>query len=106
MLFIAAAPEGQQELYYEEEEAAILKATRSRTSGQPLVHLTVEESGELNVLAERHRDEGPFDILHPSCHGDIQEVGSETLPVLLLETEKSAGDIVTPDRILPWNVSL
>ncbi|MEQ5869124.1 CHAT domain-containing protein [Sagittula sp. NFXS13] len=100
MLFMAAAPEGQHELDYEAEEAAILDATRSRSTGQPLLHLTVEESGELEVLAERHKTDGLFDILHLSCHGDIQKLDGETRPVLLLETEKGVGDTVTPDRLL------
>ncbi|OLP52765.1 hypothetical protein BJF92_07055 [Rhizobium rhizosphaerae] len=100
MLFMAAAPEGQHELDYEAEETAILEATRNRSSGRPLAHLTVEESGELAVLADRHRDDGPFDILHLSCHGDILRVAGVARPVLLLETETGAAETVTPDRLL------
>ncbi|EAU43569.1 CHAT domain-containing protein, partial [Salipiger bermudensis] len=100
MLFMAAAPEGQHELDYEAEEAAILEATRSRVTGQPLLHLTVEESGELEILAERHNSDGPFDILHLSCHGDIQHTGDAARHVLFLETEEGKGDAVTPDRLL------
>lgn len=100
MLFMAAAPEGQHELDYEAEEAAILDATRNRSNGRPLVHLTVEESGELSVLADRHRDDGPFDILHLSCHGDIVKIADKARPILLLETEKGTAEMVTPDRLL------
>ena len=100
LLFIAAAPEGQHELDYEAEEADILKATRSLRNGQPLVHLTVEESGELDVLAEQLAAAGPFDILHLSCHGDIVETEGEMRHVLLLETEKGEVDLVEPNRLL------
>ena len=100
LLFMAAAPEGQHELDYEAEEAAILEATRSLRTGQPLVHLTVEESGELAVLAEQLAAAGPFDILHLSCHGDIVETEGEMRHVLLLETEKGEVDLVEPDRLL------
>ena len=100
LLFMAAAPEGQHELDYEAEEAAILEATRSLRTGQPLVHLTVEESGELDVLAEQLAAAGPFDILHLSCHGDIVETEGEMRHVLLLETEKGGVDSVEPNRLL------
>ncbi len=100
MLFMAVAPEGQYELDYEAEEAAILDATRDRNTGLPLLHVTVEESGELGVLADRLRDDGPFDILHLSCHGDILKISDKALPVLLLETETGAAETVTPDRLL------
>ena len=100
LLFMAAAPEGQHELDYEAEEADILKATRSLRNGQPLVHLTVEESGELDVLAEQLAAAGPFDILHLSCHGDIVETEGEMRHVLLLETEKGEVDLVEPNRLL------
>ena len=100
LLFMAAAPEGQHELDYEAEEAAILEATRSLRTGQPLVHLTVEESGELAVLAEQLAAAGPFDILHLSCHGDIVETEGEMRHVLLLETEKGGVDSVEPNRLL------
>ena len=100
LLFMAAAPEGQHELDYEAEEATILEATRGLRTRQPLVHLTVEESGELDVLAEQHAAAGPFDILHLSCHGDIVETEGEMRHVLLLETEKGGVDSVEPDRLL------
>ena len=100
LLFMAAAPEGQHELDYEAEEATILEATRGLRTRQPLVHLTVEESGELGVLAEQHAAAGPFDILHLSCHGDIVETEGEMRHVLLLETEKGGVDSVEPDRLL------
>ncbi|OLS52638.1 CHAT domain-containing protein [Rhodovulum sulfidophilum] len=99
MLFMAAAPEGQHELDYEAEEVAILEATRDRNTGRPLVHLAVEESGELEVLGDRHKTAGPFEILHLSCHGNIGKVGGETRPVLLLETATGGEDIVTPEKL-------
>ncbi|SIT20375.1 CHAT domain-containing protein [Insolitispirillum peregrinum] len=100
ILFMAGAPEGQHELDYEAEEAAILEATRHHGNGQPLVHLTVEESGELTVFADRHRSDGPFDILHLSCHGDIRDHNGASQPILLLETDTGAVDPVPPESLV------
>ncbi|MFC7455075.1 tetratricopeptide repeat protein [Insolitispirillum peregrinum] len=99
ILFMAGAPEGQHELDYEAEEAAILEATRHHGNGQPLVHLTVEESGELAVFADRHHSDGPFDIQHLSCHGDIRDHNDASQPILLLETDTGAADDVSPERL-------
>ena len=75
MMFMAAAPEGQSELDYEAEEAAILEATKAKDGRPPLAHVQVEESGALEFLAERMRLDGPFEALHLSCHGDILAQG-------------------------------
>ena len=49
LMFMAAAPEGQVELDYEGEEAAILEATKD----DERVHLIVEETGVLRFLRGR-----------------------------------------------------
>ena len=78
LMFMAAAPESQHELDFEAEEAAILQATQRL----PL-RLVVEETGNRTFLGERlNSDEGPFEALHLSCHGDIDKQAG---PVLLLE---------------------
>jgi tetratricopeptide (TPR) repeat protein len=66
LIFMAAAPEGQNVLDFEAEEASILEAT----AGLPL-HLVVEESGAAKFLGERLDLDGPFEALHLSCHGEI-----------------------------------
>ena len=87
MLFMAAAPEGQHVLSFEAEEAAILQATRRK----PL-HLFVEETGAAEWLQDRLVADAPFDVLHLSCHGDIDKrLGS----VLLLEDEVGNGKLAT-----------
>jgi len=79
LMFMAAAPEGQVELDYEGEEAAILEATKD----DERVHLIVEETGVLRFLKGRLASaEGPFEALHLSCHGDIDSA----------EPDPAAGD--------------
>ena len=60
--------------------------------------MIVEETGALDFLTDRlASDEGPFEALHLSCHGDIDERRG---PVLLLGTaegklhQATAGEIV------------
>lgn len=93
LMFMAAAVEGQSLLDFEAEEAAILEATRRGRT-----HLTVEETGALDQLGERlTSDEGPFEALHLSCHGDIDPKRGA---IVLLETleggphKASPGDLV------------
>ena len=101
LMFMAAAPEGQSDLDYEAEEAAILEATRAKDGRAPLAHVQVEESGALEFLAGRMRLDGPFEALHLSCHGDIvARDGEAPSPVLLLETAEGGGDTVTPQRLI------
>ena len=94
LMFMAAAPEGQVELDYEGEEAAILEATRD----DERVHLIVEETGVLRFLKGRLASaEGPFEALHLSCHGDIDRaLGS----ILLLETAEGEAEQATPGDVI------
>ncbi len=88
-MFMAAAPQGQHELDFEAEEAAILAATQRL----PL-RLVVEETGNATFLGERLcSDEGSFEALHLSCHGDIDPALG---PILLLETAEGRADKVGP----------
>ena len=88
LLFLAAAPEGQHELDFEAEEAAILEATVRLP-----VQVTVEESGAGLFLKDRIAQDGPFEVVHISCHGDIVD-GHD--PVLALETPEGRVDLTTP----------
>jgi tetratricopeptide (TPR) repeat protein len=93
LMFMAAAPQGQRELDFEAEEAAILKATQRL----PL-RLVVEETGNREFLGERlNSDEGPFEALHLSCHGDIDPKEG---PVLLLETPEGGLDTAKPGALI------
>ena len=83
LLFMAASPTGQQELDYEAEEAAILQATE-----QLPMQLVVEESGCADFFKERLAQDGPFEAIHLSCHGDLLRDGG---PALALETPE--GDL-------------
>ena len=77
VVFMAAAPRGASELFFEHEEAAILDA-----AGAAGLDLIVEESGTLQWLAECMAQQKPVDVLHISSHGT-----TEPSPLLLLETE-------------------
>jgi tetratricopeptide (TPR) repeat protein len=79
LMFMAASPEGEVLLDFEAEEAAILQATKSL----PL-HLVVEESGAAEFLGVRLDLDGPFEVLHLSCHGGIHPQHGH---VLALEDE-------------------
>ena len=82
---MAAEVEGQSILNYEQEEAGILQAT----NGLPL-NLMVEESGAIEFLGQRIAQDGPFEALHLSCHGDIVKGH----PVLALEKPEGGLDLV------------
>ncbi len=83
VMFMAAAPRNVEPvLDFEAEEAGILAAT----DNLPLA-LTVEESGCAAFLKDRLADDGPFEVMHLTCHGAIGKDG----PVLALEDE--GGDL-------------
>ncbi|MGL4410511.1 MAG: CHAT domain-containing protein, partial [Zoogloea sp.] len=92
LLFMAAAPQGEHELDFEAEEAAILGATE-----KALVQLHVEETGSLEGLAYRVSADGPFEALHISCHG----AQDSTLgAVLALENDYGACDLASPENLV------
>ena len=84
LLFMAAEVKGEAVLNYEHEESAILQATASRG-----LSLAVEESGSCAFLGQRLAQDGPFEALHLSCHGEI--VKGE--PVLALENTEGGLDV-------------
>jgi CHAT domain-containing protein len=90
LLFMAAEVEGQSILNYEQEEAGILQAT----NGLPL-NLSVEESGAVDFLGQRIAQDGPFEALHLSCHGDIVKGH----PILALEKPEGGLDLVGIDPL-------
>lgn len=94
VLFMAAAVEGESVLDFEVEETAILKAT---TRAQR-THLVVDETGALESVAERlTSSEGPFEVVHLSCHGAIDpDLG----PTLLLETLEGDKQLVSPGDLV------
>ena len=89
VIFMAAAPRGADNLAYEAEEAAILRATRRNQ-----VDLVVEESGELEQLAVTVPLRHP-DVVHLSCHGALK-----LEPVLVLETDTGDPDFVPASRLV------
>lgn len=93
MMFMAAAPEGPSPLAYESEETAILEAT----SGGRNLHLVVEETGTLSELGRQlAAGTSPFEIVHISSHGDVEEHG----PYLLLESEEGQPHrVYAPDLV-------
>jgi hypothetical protein len=94
LMFMAAAPRGQADLDFEREEATVLEATR----GDGRVHVIVEETGSLAFLGGRlTSEEGPFEAVHLSCHGDIE---TRRGPVLLLETAEGEADLADPGQVV------
>ena len=90
-LFMAAAPQGQNELDFEHEEVAIHDATANLP-----MQLYVEESGCLPFLSERIALEGPFEAVHLSCHGEIHP---DKGPFILLETPEGSEAPVSPHEL-------
>jgi tetratricopeptide (TPR) repeat protein len=87
VMFMAASPAGEQSLAYEAEETAILEATERLR-----VQVGVEESGCADFLKDRLAQEGPFEVVHVSCHGGIHD----DQPVLALETPEGDLALQTP----------
>lgn len=79
------------ELDFEAEEAAILGATDRLP-----MQLFVEESGCAEFLKDRLVQEGPFEAVHLSCHGDIDP---DTGPILLLETPEGRKASCSPGAL-------
>jgi tetratricopeptide (TPR) repeat protein len=87
IMFMAASPEGQGALDFDAEEAAVLAATDRLP-----VQVAVEESGCAVFLKDRLTQDGPFEVVHISCHGNIRNDG----PVLMLETPEGEPAFTTP----------
>lgn len=104
LLFMAASPrDSGPELDFEREEAAILSATEELS-----LSLAVEESGCVDFLATRARQQEAFDAYHFSCHGDVLDgkaasrlanKGACEGPNLILETQDGYQDFVSPEKL-------
>ena len=92
LMFMAAAPQGQHELDFEAEEAAILERRSgcrcAWSSRRPETRHTLE------ILTSV---EGPFEALDLSCHGDIDPALG---PILLLEDAEGRKDRSSPGAIV------
>jgi hypothetical protein len=87
IVFMAASPRGQTALDFEAEETAILSATERLP-----VQIVVEESGCGAFLKDRLSLDGPFEVVHISCHGSI----NRGVPQLALETPEGDLEPVDP----------
>jgi len=97
MLFMAASPDGVSDLAFEAEESAILQATEGTTVNTARTYLVVEELGGHAPMRDRIAHEGPFEAVHLSCHGGIDD---KLGPVLALEAEDGAPDLTPPGTLL------
>jgi tetratricopeptide (TPR) repeat protein len=92
LVFMAASPQGAQELDYEREETAIMEA-----AGSTKLDLLVEESGNPGELGKRLNEYTAMQVLHLSCHGHNAWPGKPSdkpRPVLLMETPEG-GELPT-----------
>lgn len=89
LVFMAADPDFNSGLNYENEERAILQATRRARN----LNLWVEESGNLDRLTQRITESGHCDMAHISCHGGYDEKLKSF--VLQLEDDRYRPQTVT-----------
>ncbi len=93
ILFLSATPQGESELWVEQEEVAILKS-----AGRLPLDLVVEDGGTLDDLRERLSLEWPVEVLHLSCHGLAGRDGDP--PMLALEDELGVCAPINPAAFL------
>jgi tetratricopeptide (TPR) repeat protein len=93
ILFLSATPQGESELWVEQEEVAILKS-----AGRLPLDLVVEDGGTLDDLRERLSLEWPVEVLHLSCHGLAGRDGDP--PMLALEDELGVCAPIDPAAFL------
>ncbi len=95
-VFMAASPRHVKPvLAYEQEESSILSLYSEKSINMDLF---VEESGNLSQLAELINEVKPVDVVHLSCHGNIDYSSTEkSEPYLCLETITGELDKVTGD---------
>jgi hypothetical protein len=93
LAFMASSPRGQQELDFEAEESAILRAV-----GEARVDLLVEDTGDPRQLASRLAAAGGMPAVHLSCHGASSWKASPDapgVPALMMEDDTGGGDPTT-----------
>ena len=95
-IFMAASPRRVEPvLAYEKEESSILSLYAEKSINMDLF---VEESDNLAQLTELVNEVKPVDVVHLSCHGNIDERNPEkNEPYLCLETITGELDCVTGD---------
>ncbi|MFC8721413.1 tetratricopeptide repeat protein, partial [Kitasatospora sp. NPDC057198] len=96
--FMASSPRGQNELDYEAEELAILRAV-----GETGLDLVVEDSGNPERLGLRLSELGGMPVVHLSCHGlhNWREgPGAPPTPVLLLEDDLGEGRPTSAEELV------
>jgi len=89
LAFMASSPQGQRELDFEAEEAAILTAV-----GDSRVDLVVDDTGDPEQLGHRLADVGGMPVVHLSCHGLNNWSPRPDAPrvsVLMMENDVGAG---------------
>ncbi len=92
LMFMAASPEGVNQLDYEAEEMAILEATGGLEQNK--LDLYVEESGNLKQLANELQRIERCDVLHLSCHGT-----AENPPSLIMENSYGEKEPQNADQL-------
>jgi CHAT domain len=99
LAFMASSPQGQHELDFEAEEAAILHAV-----GDSRVDLMVDDTGDPEQLCRRLAEMGGMPVVHLSCHGLNNWSGRRgvpRVPVLMMENDvgrtrpTTAAELVT-----------
>jgi tetratricopeptide (TPR) repeat protein/CHAT domain-containing protein len=94
-VFMAASPRNVRPvLAYEQEESAILSLYAEKSLNMDLF---VEESGNLAQLTQLINEVKPVDVVHLSCHGNIEFTPEKTAPYLCLETITGELDTVNAD---------
>lgn len=95
-VFMAASPRHvKPELAYEQEESSMLSLNSEKATNMDLF---VEESGNLSQLTALINELQPVDVVHLSCHGNIDSSNPDNSePYLCLETITGELDKVTGD---------
>ena len=95
-VFMASAPRNlKPELNFELEESTILNLHGNQTLQMDLF---VEESGNLHLLREFIQEVQPVDVVHVSCHGNIDRSKAKPLPYLSLESELGEEEKVSAQK--------
>ncbi|MDQ2883671.1 MAG: tetratricopeptide repeat protein [Actinomycetota bacterium] len=93
LAFMASSPQGQHELDFEAEEAAILHAL-----GDSRVDLVVDDTGDPEQLGHRLAALGGMPVVHLSCHGVNNystRPDAPRVPVLMMESDVGGHRLTT-----------
>lgn len=98
LAFMASSPQGQHELDFEAEEAAILTAV-----GDSRIDLVVDDTGDPEQLGHRLAELGGMPVLHLSCHGLNNwstRPDAPRVPVLMMENDVGGGRPTTAAELV------